>query len=552
MAGAEDAVMTDQDPKRKGMFADAGEEQASRRRRVINQEYRAAFERFDCSPRNGYIELNELGNVLKDVKHNVEAPGAPSMFDKPFPPATCCWLISKFGEAGRLALDQFCALCAYIKDLKAMFEQVDTSRDHRVEWVELYRAFQASGIQLDASTVAEVGRSYDADNSGTLEFDEFVQLRLEWDHYFSAWESATRGADHITPPQLLAVLEEIKRSLDPVGGLLRSMGGLEGFSLMSCLGLCHSINTQHPFQAKTCESLIWCFGQGVLCLNFNQFCRLLVFLKKVKDIFCGLDTGNTGTINSADLLSALPRAGIPLPPQFVALIGQSFNFGKIEFDDFVQIVTTWYEAFGTEAIFGVGQVGSIGPKELQRLMGTIRVLHKVAVDGTVRQQQRLFSITTCRWLIAKFGACRGGEAIAQRASFTEFLNLVQYLTECHGKFKQFDQDGDGGLSTAELVLIFASCGLHLEVAAVENIRQSYDHEKSGQIELDEFVHMLVECQLYEEKFNALTQSAPRLAPQDTLIPQGVTTPSGPPTVTLDKSAFLSLVFAVPRQCPEST
>ena len=81
--------------------------------------------------------------------------------------------------------------------------------------------------------VAEkIGRSYDADHNGVLTFDEFVQLRLEWDLYLNAWAShVPAGMNNIHPQQLLTVLDAVKRSLEPVGGwaMHPTMSKMQGF-----------------------------------------------------------------------------------------------------------------------------------------------------------------------------------------------------------------------------------------------------------------------------------------------------------------------------------
>merc|ERR1739844_769283 len=122
-------------------------------------------------------------------------------------------------------------------------------------------------MELDVGTINQIGKSFDHDGNGVLEFDEFIQLRLEWDQYLAVWQKVTEGSPRIAPQQLLTVLEEIKRSMDPVSSAFRAQQGLPAIAYQRLI-----TGFSKPFEPRTCETLIIRFGSGNLYLTFGQFC----------------------------------------------------------------------------------------------------------------------------------------------------------------------------------------------------------------------------------------------------------------------------------------
>jgi len=365
-----------------------------------------------------------------------------------------------------------------------------------------------------------------------------VQFRLEWDYYISAWDLCTRGAPTIEPGQLLAVLAEIKRATEPLGSALVALG----------LSLRYIFHAHHPFQAETCERLIVRFGQGSYYLSFEQFCNVMVSLKEMKAAFCGFDVEHSGSLNIEELAAAMTRLGIDLPSPLVAQIGQRYaasNTGEIEFDEFVQIMVEWNEVWRERWRFGAAGGARIGPAQLREVLGSVRVIYRVV--SSMMQVVRPFNVHTCRWLVAKFGTCLAGEAFAQGLTWAEFLSLVMYLKDAHSKFYAFTRPHSGFLSADELGAAMATCGIHLSPDAIDNIRRSYDVDGSGTFEFDEFLQLVLECQLYDQVFDVRAAYPAVPSPLGAHCPASAPPPAaGPGLVSLDKSAFFSLVFAVPR------
>lgn len=491
-------------------------------------EYCAAFEA--CDPgQTGLIDLKQLGDALRAVQASTEAGGScENVSMRPFHSTTCCLLCSRFGDGTKLNATQFCELLYYLQTLKLIFMQLDAHRSGGIEGGELQRGFQLSGASMDSNVVEHILQTYDADESKALEFDEFVHMRLEWDHFIHAWDHCTNGGHTIEPGQLLRVLEEIKRTTEPVNSILTEQGLPPPFAF----------HLHRPFQTSTCERLILRFGYGSCFLSFEQFCTMMVWLRDIKEVFVNLDARGCGWLSIAELTTAMARLGMSMPPQLVAQICQPFdinNSGEIEFDEFVQMMVEWNDVWREQWRFSDG--GRIGPAQLQELFGHVRVIYRV-VDG-VAQLLRPVNFNTCRWLVAKFGSCQAGEAFARTLTWVEFLYLVWYVKESHAKFLRFNLTNTGALSTEELGAAMASCGIKLEPEAIENIRRSYDVDGSGTFEFDEFLQLILECQLYEHCFEV---RASRLSSSAAMS----AAPTNGRGLTLDKSAFLSLVFSVPR------
>eukprot|EP00409_Alexandrium_fundyense_P006541 CAMPEP_0195043214 /NCGR_PEP_ID=MMETSP0347-20130606/3935_1 /TAXON_ID=2932 /ORGANISM="Alexandrium fundyense, Strain CCMP1719" /LENGTH=131 /DNA_ID=CAMNT_0040070593 /DNA_START=1 /DNA_END=392 /DNA_ORIENTATION=+ len=122
-----------------------------------------------------------------------------AFFPGPFNANTVLWLAARFAASGggTIYFQQFAEMMQYLEGMKTIFEQIDTHRTSSLSVSELNRALSLSGFSVTgvpggedplSLLVAEhIGRAYDADHDGVLSFDEFVQLRLEWDAYLDAW-----------------------------------------------------------------------------------------------------------------------------------------------------------------------------------------------------------------------------------------------------------------------------------------------------------------------------------------------------------------------------
>jgi len=338
------------------MFAEPNSE--AKRRCTSNHEYQAAFQVFDAD-RSGTIDLSELRSALQAVKQGVECQSPRAAFPQAFDPKTVLWLAARFAASGggAIGFPQFAEMMTYLEGLKQIFGQIDTDGTGDLNVSELSRALNLSGFSvtglpgggdpLSLMVAEKIGRAYDADENGVLSFDEFVQMRLEWDCYLDAWvANVPPGANAIAPQHLLQVLDAVKRSLEHVGALavMPAVTVLPGFSAASCVGrllYTSMFKVQRPFQPRTAELLIAKFGGGSAMVNFEQFCMLMEFLKEQKANFSKADLDQTGSIDLQELAVAFAQGGLPLPVQQLVEIGRRYdqdNSGALEFDEFLQMM----------------------------------------------------------------------------------------------------------------------------------------------------------------------------------------------------------------------
>lgn len=501
---------------KRGMFAEP--DQMAKRMAGTNPEYQQAFRVFDRDG-SGLIDIGELNQALQQVKQSVEGSSPRAMFPQAFNPATVLFMAARFAQSGNIAFPQFAEMMQYLESLRAIFHEIDVDRSGDLSVSELSRALNLSGFNVSGNfgggdmmslQVAEkIGRAYDADGNGVLSFDEFVQLRLEWDNYLNAWEAnVPPGSNNIAPANVLAVLESIKKSLEPVYGL--AQGGLPGgfgFSMSSLNGLFYTSmfqGAQRPFSTRTCEMLIMRFGNGNLYLTFEQFCIMMEFLKDQKKVFTKVDQDRSGSLQLGELAVAFAESGMPLPAQSVQMIGQRYdadNSGSIEFDEFLQMMTEWTQAAAYQNQFtGYGQQRA-GVQDLQQMLGGIRIFYRT-FDGVI-PSIRPFAANTCRLLIAMFGSPLPGEAYPKGVTYNEYLQLIQHVKLASMEFSQCDFDKDGTISAGELQVALSRSGLNMPPQSLLNMLASYDFDHDGRVEFDEFLQILLEAQHFNRRVQSI-------------------------------------------------
>jgi Ca2+-binding EF-hand superfamily protein len=343
--------------RERGMFEGAAP--SAKRQATANPEYQQAFRRFDTDG-SGTIDLNELNSALQAVEQSVEGGTPQALFPHPFDPTTLIWLAAKYAAKGGgvIGHHEFCEMMQYLEVLKNIFGQIDADRSGNISVAELSRALSLSGFNvtgfpgggdaLSLMVAKKIGSAYDLDGNGVLTFDEFLQMRLEWDSYLKAWSSEVPpGAEGIAPQQLVEVLEAIKRTVEPVSVLATYpvAANLSGFCPQSFLGPMYYTSmccSPQPFLESTVVRLIQKFGCGSVVLNFEQFCMMMEWLKEQKKKFVVADTSCSGNINVLELSAAFAKSGMPLPSDQLLAIAGRYDItgsGNLGFDEFLQLMT---------------------------------------------------------------------------------------------------------------------------------------------------------------------------------------------------------------------
>merc|ERR1719324_1709392 len=68
----------------------------------------------------------------------------------------------------------------FLKEQKKIFTTIDKDKSGNLDLNELATALAASGLPMPAEQAIQLGRQFDADNSGALEFDEFLQMMVQY------------------------------------------------------------------------------------------------------------------------------------------------------------------------------------------------------------------------------------------------------------------------------------------------------------------------------------------------------------------------------------
>ena len=82
-------------------------------------------------------------------------------------------------RTGTISLPDFQRLWAALTQWRASFDMFDTDRSGSIDVGELATALGACGYKLSTPVVQLMMRQHDADGSGTISFDEYIQLNVE-------------------------------------------------------------------------------------------------------------------------------------------------------------------------------------------------------------------------------------------------------------------------------------------------------------------------------------------------------------------------------------
>lgn len=525
--------------RKRGMFAEDNTP-ASKMRAGMNPEFRVAFERHDRD-RSGTIDIVELSTALQEVKTCVEGWSAQLMRgpNHPFNFSTTTWLATRFAQGGVIAFQQFAEMMQYIGSVKEIFQRIDTNLSGDIDISELARALSDSGFHIQNSPaglaiVQQIARNYDTDGDQVMKFDEFLEFRLEWDVYLSQWDAITCGSPHMAPQQLLCVMEEIKKSCEPLSQMAANpmAVGLPGYNANFLNGLYYNsmFKVHRPFSETTCAKLIMRYGEGSMHVTFEQFCVMMEFLKEQKKIFTTMDVDKSGDLNVGELAQAFQQNGLLFQPDMVAQIVQVSDqdgSGTLAFDEYLQMMIEWSQVSYFQSQFQQYQHNRCTAAVLQQNLGGIRLFYQTI--GGVIPAIRPFSIHVCGTLISMFGRPLPGEYIASGVSYEEYLLLMHYVKYAAAAFSQASFDASGSISVVEVPMALARAGVSLPPEMVPMMIAAYDIDNSGRIEFDEFLQILVELQMYQKRMQGMSLFNPATN-----------------TVTMDQNGLMQLLYCMPR------
>lgn len=83
---------------------------------------------------------------------------------------------------------------------------------------------------------------------------------------------------------------------------------------------------------------------------------------------------------------------------------------------------------------------------------------------------------------------------------SEFLQLDEYIREWQKCFHSVDTNSDGRIDKRELLEATRTFGYKFSSEFIDYMISTYDENKSGVIEFDEFIQVFVELQMLTERF----------------------------------------------------
>eukprot|EP01100_Stratorugosa_tubuloviscum_P003347 TRINITY_DN180_c0_g1_i1.p1 TRINITY_DN180_c0_g1~~TRINITY_DN180_c0_g1_i1.p1 ORF type:complete len:214 (-),score=114.37 TRINITY_DN180_c0_g1_i1:135-776(-) len=127
---------------------------------------KAYFDSIDTN-KNGLVDKNELTKALRAANLNVTPRIAERMIQ-----------ICEHNAAGEIGFNEFARLSLTLEQIKQIFQTVDEDRNGRINDTELGRGLLDLGFNFNRQIFTLIMKVVDVDQSGTVEFEEFIDLSL--------------------------------------------------------------------------------------------------------------------------------------------------------------------------------------------------------------------------------------------------------------------------------------------------------------------------------------------------------------------------------------
>lgn len=312
--------------------------------------YAKVFQELDTD-KNGRISVSELHTMLTKMQEdfaNIWANQWRAM-RRPFSRDTCLLLLRKFAGADdydgdpanlpQLGFAHFGELLKYLSELKERFTELDANKDGALGFQELKAMLYSIGaVNPTEDLLSRIGRLYDKDANGVLEFDEFCQFTLEWEAYLQVYLKHAHPLDGLTPLGLQNILGNLPDICcfqdNRASPNHRDRYLFEGNRLM------------RDFSLKTCRTLVAKFSSGRPALTALEYMEMLEYMKRLKILFNENDLLTNGVLNIAEMGRAFSVSGLNISNQALLNIMSAYTcdhlnagteYASLHFDSFVQL-----------------------------------------------------------------------------------------------------------------------------------------------------------------------------------------------------------------------
>eukprot|EP01099_Mayorella_cantabrigiensis_P006464 TRINITY_DN541_c0_g1_i2.p1 TRINITY_DN541_c0_g1~~TRINITY_DN541_c0_g1_i2.p1 ORF type:complete len:139 (-),score=38.06 TRINITY_DN541_c0_g1_i2:195-611(-) len=133
---------------------------------MASAHLRAIFNEIDLN-KDGVIDAHELSQAMKRAGYS-------------FSDRVLKKLVRTAGHKDTLSFEAFIDMTDYLSAQKQSFQREDVDKDGKITQKELGQAFFDNGFNLKTDQIKLLFNTVDEDNSGTIEFEEYVDLRRQW------------------------------------------------------------------------------------------------------------------------------------------------------------------------------------------------------------------------------------------------------------------------------------------------------------------------------------------------------------------------------------
>ena len=318
------------------------------------------------------------------------------------------------------------ALQSCLSRVLELFRQFDDDASGYIDGPEFVKALAELGFDPDEPSVSALFASFDADDSGTIEYEELHNLLVR----------SVQHKPELEPLELKAAnrIALRKKRVSKVDANLFS--GLE-------LGSLDADTIPGAIRKALDERLV-----------------------RVIDLFRQFDDDSSGLLDASEFAKAMRELGMTdAPPEAIAAVFASFDHdesGTIEYRELHAIIKRSLQDRPVVPLLGLQTANRITLRTKRVLKANANLLEGLDLD-----EAALHSIPD---------QIKG----AMQASLVRVVDL----------FRQFDDDGDGRISFDEFGKAMGELGLDVLPQALRLLFDEWDPDQSGYIEYEELYTLL--------------------------------------------------------------
>jgi len=339
------------------------------------------------------------------------------------------------------------SLMLFIFFAQILFATTDTDGNDSVDLREFNSLLDDLGILMPPDEVVEFFDELDTDKSGTLSFEEYIELVFE-----------------LRYPLISTLIKIGIEATDGVGAELKEevvINPGEEINLMEASGFLRRSRHRFDFESKVTPEQV----------------------AEFKKLFQLYDLDGSGTINIVELASVLFKLGYTFSPENVDTIIQIvddnmdgvLNFKEfLAFYDFLEYLKSLFESADTDGS------GSIDRAEL----GTL--LKKAGYEFSDKQVELFYKMCD-----------EDGSGVLELA---DFFSLTLFIFWAQILFAKADTDGSDAVDLMEFNTALKRLGIMMEPEAVAKYFNELDSDQSGKLSFNEYLEVIFMIKFLDDLF----------------------------------------------------